>query len=153
MLRHAIALAEDWGFTYSSNAWIWLKTSKAGKPRAMCGHTTRKCTELCILLKRGKGLARKSKRIKDVIIASPREPHRKPDEQYAMIEALYDGPYVELFARYPQPGWDHAFSDQIDTGPTPRRWKSNHYPPAPDQRHSRWNRRRQDALPLAGKPA
>ena len=35
-----------------------------------------------------------------------REHSRKPDEQYAKIERLYDGPYLELFARRARPGWD-----------------------------------------------
>jgi len=80
------------------------QNDKAGKPKMNCGHTIRKCTELCILAKRGKGVLRKSASVPDIIFARPREPHRKPDEQYGMIEALHDGPYLELFARYPWPG-------------------------------------------------
>ena len=34
-----------------------------------------------------------------------REHSRKPDEQYAIIEACSPGPYLELFARGPRLGW------------------------------------------------
>jgi len=34
-----------------------------------------------------------------------REHSRKPDEQYAVIEACSPGPYLELFARGTRPGW------------------------------------------------
>jgi hypothetical protein len=37
----------------------------------------------------------------------PRREHsRKPDEVYARIEALGEGPYLEVFARFSRPGWD-----------------------------------------------
>jgi N6-adenosine-specific RNA methylase IME4 len=36
----------------------------------------------------------------------------KPDQLYRDLEALYDGPYVEIFARRPWPGWD-AWGDQL----------------------------------------
>ena len=34
------------------------------------------------------------------------EHSRKPDEQYALIEACSSGPYLELFARGERKGWD-----------------------------------------------
>ena len=41
------------------------------------------------------------------MIVSPRREHsRKPDEAYERIEALCEGPYLELFARARRPGWD-----------------------------------------------
>jgi N6-adenosine-specific RNA methylase IME4 len=36
---------------------------------------------------------------------SKREHSRKPDEQYAIIEACSPGPYLELFARGERPNW------------------------------------------------
>jgi N6-adenosine-specific RNA methylase IME4 len=129
MLELAIEVFSAWGFHYSSNAWVWVKTTKSGKPRMMGGHTTRKCTEVCLLGLRGNP-KRLSKAVTDVIIAPWTGPHVKPDEHFAKVEALYPGPYVELFARRRRPGWNYAFSDQLDTGPTRRRWKSNSYPGA-----------------------
>jgi hypothetical protein len=37
----------------------------------------------------------------------------KPEEQYALIERVSPGPYLELFARRRQPGWD-AWGNEID---------------------------------------
>jgi hypothetical protein len=45
------------------------------------------------------------------------------------IEALVDGPYLELFAREQRPGWD-SWGDEAGTGPAQRRWASNSYSPA-----------------------
>jgi N6-adenosine-specific RNA methylase IME4 len=39
------------------------------------------------------------------IATRKREHSRKPDEQYALIEACSPGPYLELFARGRRPGW------------------------------------------------
>ncbi len=38
----------------------------------------------------------------------------KREEQYAIIERVSSGPYLELFARRGQPGWD-AWGDSIDS--------------------------------------
>jgi N6-adenosine-specific RNA methylase IME4 len=48
------------------------------------------------------------------LIVSPRREHsRKPDEAYERIEALCEGPYLEMFARARRAGWD-GWGDQID---------------------------------------
>jgi N6-adenosine-specific RNA methylase IME4 len=39
---------------------------------------------------------------------APRQEHsHKPEESYAMVERCSPGPYLELFARRKQPGWDN----------------------------------------------
>jgi N6-adenosine-specific RNA methylase IME4 len=43
--------------------------------------------------------------VRQLITAPRREHSRKPDETYSRIEALVDGPYLELFARNRRPGW------------------------------------------------
>ena len=44
---------------------------------------------------------------------APRQDHsHKPEEQYAIIERCSPGPYLELFARRRQPGWD-AWGNEI----------------------------------------
>ena len=40
------------------------------------------------------------------MVSDRREHSRKPDEMYAHIEKLLDGPYIELFARNKKDGWD-----------------------------------------------
>ena len=48
-----------------------------------------------------------------------REHSRKPDEQYDLIEACSPGPYLEMFARYPRPGWV-SWGDEAAEDVTPR---------------------------------
>ena len=46
---------------------------------------------------------------------APLQDHsHKPEEQYAVIERVSSGPYLELFARRRQPGWA-AWGNQIDS--------------------------------------
>lgn len=102
---HAIELARAWGFRFKTVAFIWVKLTKNGLPKIGMGYWTRKQTETCLLFTRGKP-ARRGKGVRQLIQAPRREHSRKPDEQYARIEALVDGPYLELFARQRWPGWD-----------------------------------------------
>ena len=48
-----------------------------------------------------------------------REHPRKPDEQYALIESCSPGPWLELFARHPAPGWT-VWGDEADDTVQPR---------------------------------
>jgi N6-adenosine-specific RNA methylase IME4 len=70
------------------------------------GHYTRGVTEHIILGTRGRATKLvKAKNIRNAFFA-PRTKHsRKPVEQYALIEGLLDGPYLELFARERREGW------------------------------------------------
>jgi N6-adenosine-specific RNA methylase IME4 len=76
------------------------------------GYSTRKQAELCLLFTRGKP-KRLSKGVRHVIEAPRREHSRKPDETFTRIEALYAGPYLEMFAREGRPGWT-AWGNQTD---------------------------------------
>jgi N6-adenosine-specific RNA methylase IME4 len=124
---------EAWGFTYKTVGFYWVKLNKNGEGywRGM-GKWARCNPEQCLLATRGSpegGFVRDHD--VDKLIIAPRRVHsRKPDEIYSRIERLVkaEPPFLELFARFPRAGWDTAFSDQIETGPTPRRWKSNSYP-------------------------
>jgi N6-adenosine-specific RNA methylase IME4 len=98
-------LMKGWDFRFSGLAWGWLKYNpKTEKYAFGCGYSTRKNIELCWLGLRGSPWL-KTRSERDFII-SPRRTHsRKPDEQYAKIERLYPGPYLELFARQTWSGW------------------------------------------------
>lgn len=110
----ALALGKAWGFTFKTIAFIWLKETENGRqldifkgesdPRISMGYWTRKQAEICLLFTRGKP-GRQSKAVRQVIRDPRREHSRKPDEQFARIEALVAGPYLELFARAPRPSW------------------------------------------------
>jgi len=46
---------------------------------------------------------------------APTQDHsHKPEEQYAIIERMAQGPYLELFARRRQPKWS-AWGNEIDS--------------------------------------
>jgi N6-adenosine-specific RNA methylase IME4 len=97
-------LMEAWGFTFSSRAFEWVKTYDDGSLFFGSGYTTRKGSEDCWLGRRGNP-QRKSKSVREVIVAPVREHSRKPDETYRRIEQFCDGPYLELFARQQWPNW------------------------------------------------
>ena len=48
----------------------------------------------------------KAKNIPRLLISPRREHSRKPDEVYSLIKKLCGGPYLELFSRKAQKGWD-----------------------------------------------
>jgi N6-adenosine-specific RNA methylase IME4 len=73
---------------------------------------TRANAELCLLFTKGSP-KRKARNVRQVIIAPVGVHSAKPDEQYERIERLVDGPYVEVFARRPWPGWN-AIGNEID---------------------------------------
>lgn len=96
----AARVAAAWGYV-PKQLIPWVKTDASGKPRLGGGHYTRVCTEQLLLCTRGRGAADLIRR-RDIagVIISPRTAHSaKPDESYRMVEALADGPYLELFAR------------------------------------------------------
>ena len=108
---------EGWGFQYSGLAFEWIKRNPAtGKYAIGGGYGTRKNVE-CLLMGRTPNF-KLTKRIKnrstrDILFAAKREHSRKPDEQYKIIENLFDGPYLELYARQNWPGW-HSAGNEVD---------------------------------------
>ena len=77
------------------------------------GFRTRQANELCLLGRRGKGLPKKSSSVLSPVVAQRRKHSQKPEEVYDRIEALVDGPYLELFARQSRPGWT-AWGDHVE---------------------------------------
>lgn len=117
-LPQCIEAGIRWGFTYKTIAFSWIKRTRTGREwHSGMGHWTLSNVELCLLFTRGRP-ARKSRSVKQVIasvgqlelfpplVAPITEHSAKPHEQYGRIEALLDGPYLELFARNAAPGWD-----------------------------------------------
>jgi len=108
-LPEAMHLIDAWGFKYKSTAFVWEKTCRCqpDKPRISQGYWTRGGTEQCWFATRGKkNPPRKSKGVRELIIAPIGRHSEKPAETCNRIEALVDGPYLELFARQTRPGWD-----------------------------------------------
>lgn len=115
-LEQAFVMMRAWGFRYSSTAFVWVKIKQNAAPIFLydfrefvvgMGKTTRKNCEFCLLGRKGSP-RRKSRAVRELIVAPKREHSRKPDEQYERIEAYADGPYLEVFARQQWPGWTAA---------------------------------------------
>ena len=113
LLPQALEVMAAWGFTYSGNAFAWIKLNPSGVGfHTGLGFTTRKNIELCLLGKRGRPRIA-AHDVRELIIAPRRQHSRKPDEQYERIERLCAGPYLELFARQQWPGWT-AIGDEVE---------------------------------------
>ncbi len=96
-----------WGFDYKSNI-IWHKLRKDGRSDGRgVGFYFRNVTEMLLFGVRGKNARtlQPGRTQVNYIGTRKREHSRKPDEQYPLIEGCSPGPYLELFARGPQPGW------------------------------------------------
>ncbi|PZP69505.1 MAG: hypothetical protein DI604_17865 [Delftia acidovorans] len=104
----AVDVGRAWGFAPVSIAFVW------DKGRMGMGYWTRQEVEICHLFKRGKP-SRKSKGVRSLIKAPRREHSRKPDDIYGRVEALVDGPYLELFARQAWPNWS-AWGNEASRG-------------------------------------
>jgi N6-adenosine-specific RNA methylase IME4 len=112
MLPQAIDTLRAWGFRYVS-AGAWAKQSSTGQKWAFgTGYVYRSATEFYVVGTIGEPNWR-SRSIRNLIVAPVREHSRKPDQMYADIEALVDGPYLELFARQRRHGWE-AWGNQTD---------------------------------------
>ena len=105
LLDQQIDVLKAWGFTYKA-AGAWGKQSKTGNALAFGGgYILRSAAEFFIVGTIG-APKRQSRSIRNLIMAPVREHSRKPDALHDMVEALYEGPYCELFARASRPGWD-----------------------------------------------
>ena len=107
LLPEGLAVLQAWGFTYKSNL-VWHKIRKDGGPDGRgVGFYFRNTTELLLFGTRGKNARTlpPGRRQVNFIGSRKREHSRKPDEQYPLIESCSPGPFLELFARGPRPGW------------------------------------------------
>lgn len=99
MIPHALELLKAWGLEFKTLGFTWRKITKHGKDHFGLGYYTRQSVELCIIATRGNPGRPKSRSVRQIVHSQVREHSRKPDEMYNFIEELYDGPYLELFAR------------------------------------------------------
>jgi N6-adenosine-specific RNA methylase IME4 len=134
-MAQAINLMHAWGFRYNTVLFYWLKTRLTTDLEAMhfekdlpmgTGYISRANPEVILLGTRGEpslrthiinGVRRTRGDIRKVQFA-PRGVHSaKPKMFMDLIEQLYDGPYLELFARNQREGWG-SWGNQILTGPS-----------------------------------
>jgi len=107
-LIEGLELIKNWGFTYKTNAFTWIKLNKkANSLFTGMGYYTRSNAELCLLGTKGKVLERKSHSVHSVIQSHIEWHSKKPDEAKERIVQLFgDLPRIELFARQKVEGWD-----------------------------------------------
>jgi N6-adenosine-specific RNA methylase IME4 len=127
LLPEGLAVMKAWGFTYKSNL-VWHKVRKdGGSDGRGVGFYFRNVTEMILFGVRGKNartLAPGRSQV-NLLATRKREHSRKPDEQYAIIEACSPGPFLELFARGKRRGWV-SWGNQADDGYRPT-WKTYAY--------------------------
>jgi N6-adenosine-specific RNA methylase IME4 len=107
LLPDGLAVMKAWGFAYKSNI-VWHKVRKdGGSDGRGVGFYFRNVTELMLFGVRGKNARALApgRRQVNLLATRKREHSRKPDEQYAVIEACSPGPYLELFARGTRKDW------------------------------------------------
>ena len=137
LLPKAFEVIEAWGFTYKTVGFYWAKLNKTADPALYndnsfftgLGFWTRANPELCLLATRGHPRRRRAD-VRKLIVSQRREHSRKPDEARDRIEALCEGPYLEMFARLSRPGWDSWPAAAELRQFRPRRWRAAGYPDA-----------------------
>ncbi|MGH7099427.1 MAG: MT-A70 family methyltransferase [Stellaceae bacterium] len=108
LLPQGLHVLSAWGFEYKSNI-IWHKLRRdGGSDGRGVGFYFRNVTEMLLFGVRGKNARTLApgRRQVNYIGSQKREHSRKPDEQYALIEACSPGPYLELFARGIRRNWE-----------------------------------------------
>lgn len=115
-LPAGLEVMEAWGYRYVTNA-AWDKYYMG------LGNYVRNSHELLLLGVRGK--VKVKFRGQRSVLHFPRMEHSvKPTEIYPMIERLFDGPYLELFARArpnSRADW-RVWGDEIDSDVSLSRW-------------------------------
>jgi N6-adenosine-specific RNA methylase IME4 len=101
LAQEGLDVMKAWGFTYR-NLLVWIKTNIG----LGLGNYLRNGCEIALFGTRGRAPV-KFKGQSNLLFA-PRQDHsHKPEEFFAIVERLYDGPYLELFARrYPSSNKD-----------------------------------------------
>lgn len=112
LLAEGFRVIDDWGFTYKTVAFVWVKQTKHLKLHWGMGNWTRANAELCLLGVKGKP-KRVHKGIHQIVQSPVREHSRKPDEiRDKIVELMGDRPRIELFARQRIVGWS-AWGNEI----------------------------------------
>lgn len=115
LLEEGLQVLKAWGFTYKTNL-VWYKVRKDGGPDGRgVGFYFRNVTELLLFGVKGRMRTRAAGRRQVNLLATRKREHsRKPEEIYPLIEQCSSGPFLELFAREPVPGWT-GWGDELET--------------------------------------
>lgn len=98
LLPEGLEVTKAWGFQYKAQM-VWVKDKSPGM-----GWWVNSRHELLCIGSKGDELHPAIKY--DSVFEAPITRHsEKPEKVYEMIEAMYTGPYIELFARKRRKGW------------------------------------------------
>ena len=114
-LQDALEVIKTWGFNYKTIGFIWIKIAKNGIPRKRgIGHYTYPNSEPCLIAT--KGYPKINQRCSSILLTHEflKQFSKKPDIQYLKIEAMFNGPYLELFSRRQKEGWD-VWGNQVNS--------------------------------------
>lgn len=106
-LKEAIQVIEEWGFTYKTCGFAWVKRNKKANSWFWgMGYWTRANSELCLIATKGK-IKRISRKVHQIIDTPIEEHSKKPAiVRDRIVELMGDLPKIELFAREKAYGWD-----------------------------------------------
>ncbi len=132
-VEEAYAVIRAWGFVPKAEI-VWIKTTGTVSPEGEeeklhfgMGHYTRASHETCVIATRG-SFKVADRGIRSVFTAAVGKHSEKPQAFFDLVEKLCGakgtqngdaaddgGPFIELFARVPRPGW-HTFGDELPGG-------------------------------------
>ncbi len=100
-LQEGLQLCQTWGFEYKTT-FIWIKDRATyGK----LGFYNYGQHEFLFAATKGSCLPQPGALEPSVLFAPKRGHSEKPEAVYELIEKMYPGPYIELFARKTRPNW------------------------------------------------
>jgi N6-adenosine-specific RNA methylase IME4 len=112
-LDFAMQLMAHWGLYYRGMSFVWVKTTKAGVPigaKGIAPTIVKSNCEFvlgCSLTKKGRPMPIADMKVPQVVMWSPQEHSKKPEEIHERIDRLYpDATKLEMFARRPYKNWD-----------------------------------------------
>jgi N6-adenosine-specific RNA methylase IME4 len=112
LFLQAATIMVAWGFQYRTHG-VWRK-DKIG-----LGYILRQQHEDFLIGTRGEMPTPLESNRQHSVFDAPRGEHSaKPDRMYELIEAMYGGPRLEMFARKSRPGWT-CWGNQIHEPPKP----------------------------------
>lgn len=103
MQDEALQVVRAWDFKLKAEI-VWQKTTRTGKKHFGMGRIIRASHEVCLVATRGRPVVM-DRSVRSTFSAQVGRHSEKPQEFYGIVERLYNGPYVRLFARSQRPGW------------------------------------------------
>jgi N6-adenosine-specific RNA methylase IME4 len=109
-LPKGLFVLEAWGVKYRTIGFVWVKTNGKRSLISGTGFWTRPGVEICLLGSCGSPIKTKtpgarSAKVNQVVLGPRQQFARKPGI-HEQIESMLGGPYLEMFARRKQKGWD-----------------------------------------------